>query len=478
MNLRPSSRARPGGVKRQARRLIPTMPDDASILVVDDETAHLETLERLFSKEGHRVWTAEDGDQALEIVRDRPVDLVITDLKMPNTDGMELLKLVGKVRPEAEVILMTAFGTVERAVEGMKQGAYDFVSKPIKRAEILQAANKALEKQALVAENRKLRAELATLKNERSIVGQSPALREALEMVRQVADTDATVLLTGESGTGKELFARMLVELSDRSDEPFVTVNCATLPESILESELFGYEEGAFTGADGAKQGRFEAADGGTVLLDEIGELSPSVQVKLLRVLQEGTFERLGSNETTSVDVRVVAATHVDLEEAMEQGEFREDLYYRLNVVNIHIPPLRHRLEDVPLLAEHFLDEYREKNDRNIEGMSREALEALRDYNWPGNVRELENVIERAVVLDRDGRLDVDDLPEHIVEHDGDNNRFISVPVGTPLDEIERRVLHETLKMTDGNKKLAAKLLGIATRTVYRKTKKDDEDDD
>jgi len=446
---------------------------DATILLVDDETAHLKTLERVFSKEDYGVITAEDGDEALELVRSESVDLVITDLKMPGTDGMELLKLVQTIQPEAEVILMTAFGTVERAVEGMKQGAYDFVSKPIKRAEILQAAKKALEKQALVAENRKLKAELADLKNERSIVGQSPALQEALDLVRQVADSDATVLLTGESGTGKELFARMIVELSDRAADPFVTVNCAALPESILESELFGYEEGAFTGADESKPGRFEAADGGTVLLDEIGELSPEVQVKLLRVLQEGSFERLGANQTTEVDVRVIAATHVDLEEAMRNGEFREDLYYRLNVVNIHIPPLRHRLEDVPLLAEHFLDHYREKNDREISGMSREALDALRDYNWPGNVRELENVVERAVVLDKDDAIDIDDLPEHIVSHDGENQQYISVPVGTPLEEVERRVLHETLKMTDGNKKLAAKLLGIATRTVYRKTKDD-----
>jgi len=451
------------------------MTTDATILLVDDEVAHLETLERVFTKEGYEVRTAEDGDEALETIRSEPIHLLITDLKMPGTDGMELLKLVQTISPETEVILMTAFGTVERAVEGMKQGAYDFVSKPIKRATIVQAAKKALEKQALVAENRKLKKELASLKNERSIVGQSPALREALDMVRQVADSDATVLLTGESGTGKELFARMLVEESARSEDPFVTVNCAALPESILESELFGYEKGAFTGANEPREGRFEAADGGTVFLDEIGELSPSVQVKLLRVLQEGTFERLGANTSTSVDVRIIAATQVDLEEAMREEEFREDLYYRLNVVNIQIPALRHRLEDVPLLAEHFLDHYRDKNDRDISGMSRDALEALSEYDWPGNVRELENVIERAVVLDKDGRIDVDDLPEHIVSHDGESTRYISVPVGTPLDEVERRVLHETLRMTGGNKKRAAKLLGIATRTVYRKTNDTDE---
>ncbi len=444
------------------------MPDRAKILLVDDEVAHLETLERLFTKEGHRVLTAENGEQALDIIRDERVNLIITDLKMGDVDGMDLLKLAKTLQPEAEVILMTAFGTVERAVKGMKQGAYDFVSKPIKRATILKAASQALEKQALVAENRQLKAKLADLKNERSIVGQSPALRQALDLVKQVASSDATVLLSGESGTGKELFARMVYELSERCDEPFVAVNCAALPESILESELFGYEEGAFTGANQRKLGRFEAADGGTLFLDEIGELSQQVQVKLLRVLQEGEFERLGSNTPTRVDVRIVAATHKDLEEELEEGNFREDLYYRLNVVNIEIPPLRHRMEDVPLLAEHFLGQYREKNNRQIDRISRDGLDTLASYRWPGNVRELENVVERAVVLDKDGVIDVDDLPEHITDREGDT-RHITIPLGTPLDEIEQRVLHETLKMTGGDKKLAAQLLDISTRTIYRK---------
>lgn len=444
------------------------MPEKSKILLVDDEVAHLKTLERLFTKEGHEVLTAENGEDALDIIRAERVHLVITDLKMGEVDGMDLLKLVRTLQPEAEVILMTAFGTVERAVRGMKAGAYDFVSKPIKRATILKAARQALERQALVAENRKLKAKLADLTNDRNIVGQSPAFRDALDLVRQVASSDATVMLTGESGTGKELFARMIYELSERADEPFVAVNCAALPESILESELFGYEEGAFTGANQRKIGRFEAADGGTLFLDEIGELTPQVQVKLLRVLQEGEFERLGSNQPVRVDVRIVAATHKDLEEEMEAGNFREDLYYRLNVVNIEIPPLRHRLEDAPLLAEHFLGKYREKNNREISGLSREALDALSGYKWPGNVRELENVIERAVVLDKDGLIDVDDLPDHIVAHEGET-RHITIPLGTPLDEIEQRVLHETLKMTGGDKKLAAKLLDISTRTIYRK---------
>ncbi|RAL22811.1 DNA-binding response regulator [Lujinxingia litoralis] len=442
--------------------------DEARILLVDDEVAHLKTLERLFKKEGYQVATAEGGQQALDLLREQRFELVLTDLMMPDIDGMDLLKLVQALQPQAEVILMTAFGTVERAVQGMKEGAYDFVAKPIKRATILKAVRQALERQALVEENRELKARLAEVEEERSVVGQAPLMREAVDRVRQVAPSDATVLITGESGTGKELFARMIGRLSQRADKPFVAINCAALPESILESELFGYEKGAFTGATQRKIGRFEAAHGGTLFLDEIGELSPQVQVKLLRVLQEGAFERLGSNTPTEVDVRVVAATHKDLEAELQKGTFREDLYYRLNVIDIKIPPLRHRIEDVPLLSEHFLRRYNSKNRRDISGFSTEARRALEGYHWPGNVRELENVVERAVVLDRDGRIDVDDLPSQLVERPA-KSRHITIPLGTSLEEIEKRVLHETLKMTQGDKKLAAKLLGIATRTVYRK---------
>lgn len=440
----------------------------ARLLLVDDEVAHLKTLERLFLKEGYQVATATGGQQALDLLREQRFELVLTDLMMPDIDGMDLLKLVQALQPQAEVILMTAFGTVERAVQGMKEGAYDFVPKPIKRATILKAVRQALERQALVEENRELKARLADLEEERSVVGQAALMREAVDRVRQVAPSDATVLITGESGTGKELFARMIGRLSQRADKPFVAINCAALPESILESELFGYEKGAFTGATQRKIGRFEAADGGTLFLDEIGELSPQVQVKLLRVLQEGAFERLGSNTPTRVDVRVVAATHKDLEAELREGTFREDLYYRLNVIDIKIPPLRHRIEDVPLLSEHFLRRYNEKNRRQIAGFTAEALQAMEAYHWPGNVRELENVVERAVVLDRDERIDVDDLPAQLVERQAES-RHITIPLGTSLEEIEKRVLHETLKMTQGDKKLAAKLLGIATRTIYRK---------
>lgn len=438
------------------------------ILLVDDEVAHVQTLERLFGREGYEVAVAEGGQEALDALREQKFQLVITDLMMPDIDGMDVLKLAQTLQPEIEVILMTAFGTVERAVECMKEGAYDFVSKPIKRATILKAARQALERQALVAENRQLRARLADLEEERTIVGQSPLMREAVDRVRQVASSDATVLITGESGTGKELFAEMIYRLSHRSEQPFIAVNCAALPESILESELFGYEKGAFTGANERKIGRFEAADQGTLFLDEVGELSPQVQVKLLRVLQEGAFERLGANTPTAVDVRILAATHKDLEAEMAAGNFREDLYYRLNVIDIKIPPLRHRSEDVPLLAEHFLQIYRAKNNRALSGFSAQALESLTDYNWPGNVRELENVVERAVVLDTDGLVDVDDLPAQVRAGESEG-RHLTIPVGTSLEEIEEQVIHETLKMTQGDKKLAAKLLGIATRTIYRK---------
>lgn len=444
------------------------MTETPTVLLVDDEVAHLKTLERLFAREGFNVLTAEGGQAAIDLVREHQVHLVITDLMMPDLDGMDLMKVVQTLRPESEVILMTAFGTVERAVQGMKEGAYDFITKPIKRATILKSAHQALERQALMAENRQLKAQIAQLRGERGIVGQSAALRESLRLVDQVAQADVTVLLTGESGTGKELFARMIYERSDRADKPFVTVNCAALPESILESELFGYEKGAFTGANQRRIGRFEAADGGTLFLDEIGELTPQVQVKLLRVLQESEFERLGSNESVKVDVRIIAATNRDLDEEMRAGRFREDLFWRLNVVNIHIPRLRDRLEDVPLLAEHFLNRFRQKNRRDIQGISRDAMQMLGRYTWPGNVRELENVMERAVVLDRDGVIDTDDLPETVSQNPVES-RELSIPLGTTLEEIERRVIEETLRMTNGDKRLTANLLGIATRTIYRK---------
>ncbi|HUB08847.1 MAG TPA: sigma-54 dependent transcriptional regulator [Myxococcales bacterium] len=463
-----------------------TPAEAATILVVDDDRSNLESIERIFAKEGYRVRVADDGAAALEIVREDPPAVVVTDLAMPGLDGVALLKAIKAVDPQVEVVLMTAYGTVEGAVAAMKEGAYDFITKPLKRHSVLRSVRKALEKQALVQENRALRARLAGLSAPGGLVGQSPVFRATLDLVRQAAASHATVLLTGESGTGKELVARALHELSPVAEGPFVAVNCAAIPETILEAELFGFERGAFTGAIARKEGRFERAHHGTLFLDEVGEMSPAVQVKLLRVVQEGEIERLGGSGPIPVDVRLVAATNRDLKKEVAEGRFRSDLYYRLDVVAIALPPLRERPEDIPLLAAHFLRQYCQKNGKQREGFTPEAERALEGYGWPGNVRELENAIERAVVLSRGPLIDVEDLP-NLSPPEGPSGgaagpsgaaglggRTLTVPLGTPLEEIERRVIRETLRQTRGDKTLAAQLLGIATRTIYRKIDRDD----
>ena len=382
--------------------------------------------------------------------------------------GLELLRAADAISPESETVMMTAHGTVEHAVEAMRAGAHDFVTKPLKRQHVLRVVGKALEKRALVRENRELRAQLAAHRKHGAI-GQSLIWRRTMETVAQVAPSMATVLLTGESGTGKELVARALHAGSPRAGAPFVPVNCAALPESILEAELFGYERGAFTGAVQRNEGRFKQAHGGTLFLDEIGEIPVHVQVKLLRVLQEGEVERLGGR-TERVDIRLVAATNRDLRKAVQDGQFREDLFYRLNVINVRLPPLRDRRDDVPLLAEHFLKLFAARNGRAISGITGETLETMGRYDWPGNVRELENAIERAVVLCRTGTIELEDLPAEIREGQGrSDGRTLSFAIGTPLDQIERRVIHATLGHVGGDKKLCAKLLGIATRTIYRR---------
>ena len=442
-----------------------------TLLVVDDDTSNLASLVKVFERKGLRVLPATNGREALDTLRSTPVTVVLTDLMMPDISGVDLVRHVQDLTPDVEVIMMTAYGTIERAVEAMRAGAYDFVTKPFRRAEIEQVVSRALEKQALIAENKALKARLAQVEGARStwgIVGHAPALRRVMEVVKQAAPSSATVLLMGESGTGKELFARAIHELSPRLDKPFVAVNCAALPETIIEAELFGSEKGAFTGAVQAREGRFTRADGGTLFLDEIGELSPSVQVKLLRFLQSGEFERVGGTRTEHVDCRIIAATNQDLSKLVREGAFREDLYYRLNVIAITLPPLRARREDIPLLADHFLRLYAEKNGRHIEGITEGAMGRLVDYTWPGNVRELENSLERAVVLARGDHLDVDDLPETI-SGAAPAAEGLFIPMGTPLEEIERRVIRETLRYTDGDKKRAAQLLGTSTRTIYRK---------
>ena len=446
-----------------------TKANEPTVLVVDDEPGIVEPLAKIFEKENLRVLTAQGGSQALEILRREAVSVLLTDLVMPGMSGLDLLKASKSISPETETILMTAYGTVENAVDAMRQGAYDFVTKPVKRATVVRAVTKALEKRNLVQENRTLRAQLEAAQH-KAIVGQSLAWRRLMDTVGQAAPSMATVLLLGESGTGKELIAREIHRSSSRSTGPFIPVNCAALPETILEAELFGYERGAFTGAVQRHDGRFLLADGGTLFLDEIGEIPTHVQVKLLRVLQEGEVERLGGR-TTKVDIRLVAATNQDLRLAVKEGRFREDLYYRLNVISLRVPPLRERRDDIPLLAEHFLRLYGERNGRQLIGISRPAMDALTRHEWPGNVRELENTVERAVVLSRGNTIDLDDLPVEVRSGVGDasDTKSLTFAIGTPLEEIERRVIHSTLNHVNGDKRLCAQLLGIATRTIYRR---------
>jgi len=441
-----------------------------TVLVVDDERENSEALERIFAREGFRVLTADGGRRALDVCRQHRVHVVVTDLMMPGMSGIDLLKALETVAPDAEVVLMTAYGTIETAVEAMRAGAYDFVEKPLKKMQIVKTVQKAAERHALVAENRELKQEISALRGgaggARSIVGSSPALRRALDIAYQAAPSTANVLVLGESGTGKELLARAIHEKSGRAGS-FVAVNLAALPETIVEGELFGYEKGAFTGAVAKREGRVAQAEGGTLFLDEIGELSMSVQVKLLRLLQEGEYEPLGGR-TRRADFRLIAATNKDLRQLIAEGRFREDLYYRLNVIAITAPPLRDRQGDVPLLVDHFIEVYCRKNGKPRMDIARDAMEKLQDYSWPGNVRELENVIERAVVLTREPKLQLADLPPSVTQAER-RGEDLSFSMGTPLEEIERRVIKATLDHTRGDKQLAAQLLGISARTIYRK---------
>ncbi|MEZ4238364.1 MAG: sigma-54 dependent transcriptional regulator [Myxococcota bacterium] len=439
----------------------------STVLVVDDDEANRVTMERILLREGYRVVHADSGRAAMEGLREHQVDLVLTDLKMPGMSGIDLLKAARKVDPDVEVVVMTAYGTVESAVEAMKEGAYDFVSKPLKRLELVSTIAKALEKRMLQVENRHLREQLAAV-GEGEMIGKSDAMRALLDEVEQVAPADATVLLTGESGTGKSRLARTLHRMSRRRDSRFVALNCAAIPESLLESELFGYEKGAFTGAVARKEGRFDLAHRGTLFLDEITETKPAVQVRLLRVLQDGEYERVGGTETLVADARVVAASNRDIRQEIAEGRFREDLFYRLNVIPLHVPPLRERAEDVPLLAQHFLARFVAKNAKELRGFTAEAMEAMIGYRWPGNVRELENAVERAVVLCRGERIGVEDLPAALREGTGSRKR-LSFEVGTPLKVVERRMIEETLRYCGGDKSLAASLMGITSRTIYRR---------
>jgi len=440
------------------------------ILVVDDDANTREALNATLKKMGHGVWLAGTGAEALEAVRRHPVALAIIDLKLPDMQGTDVFEAIRVISPQVIAIMISARATVDEAVSALKRGIYDFITKDFRMQDIRKVVNKALETQALLVENERLRQAVHERLASDKIIGRSPSFIKVILQVNQIAPLKSTVLLTGESGVGKELIAEAIHYGSPRRDKPLVKVNCGALPENLIESELFGHEKGAFTGAHQQRKGRFELADGGTIFLDEVGEMPPTAQVKLLRVLQEGEFERVGGAKTLKVDVRVVAATNRDLDEAVSQGGFRKDLFYRLNVINLEVPALRERQDDIILLAQHFLDKFCLENNRPPMGFSPEAITALKGYAWPGNVRELENVVERAVALSAGTTVGLDDLPPEIRQQPGVSDQIVA-PVGASMEEIERLAILQTLKKTGGDKEVTARILGIGLATLYRRLK-------
>jgi len=453
------------------------MPLTGSILIAEDERSMREFLEILLRRQRHEVTAVADGKAAREAIASREFDLVLTDLKMPGVSGLEVLRETKQLYPHTEVILVTAFATAETAISAMKQGAYDYLTKPFKVDEILITVERALEKRALVRDNYTLREELKGRQGLDRLVGRSAVMQDLFGLMRRVASTRTSVLITGESGTGKELVALALHALSDRADRPFVPVNCGAIPDSLIESELFGHVRGAFTGAAVDKSGLFAAADGGTLLLDEIAELSQPMQVKLLRTLQERTVKPVGAVAEQQVDVRILAATNRNLEAEVNAGRFRSDLYYRLNVIQLRIPSLRDREEDIPLLAEHFLRKFAAQNGRAVRSITPEAMSWLRAYRYPGNVRELENIVERAVTLATGDALDLESLPELQSSRVELPSDLPSLPDGGfDLDGymagIEKQLLLRALQRTDGNRPAAADYLRISLRSLrYRLAK-------
>jgi DNA-binding NtrC family response regulator len=436
------------------------------ILVVEDEEKLRRVIELQLTSMGFEVDKAATAEEGIKVA-DR-ADLILTDLRLPRMDGLAFLAQIRTQNTHVPVIMMTAYGSIETAVESMKAGATDFLLKPFSLDHLMQVVNKALEVRELRDENRQLKAELGRRYEYDNIIGRSEAMQEIFATIDRVAASRATVLLAGESGVGKDLIARAIHFHSPRRDRPLVKINCTAIPENLMESELFGYEKGAFTGAAGTKPGKFELADTGTVFLDEIGDVPAAIQVKLLRILQEREFERLGSNVTRHIDVRVIAATNQDLRAALEQGTFREDLYYRLNVVPINIPPLRERREDVRSLATHFIRKLAPDAGREVESISDAAMEKLLNYHWPGNVRELENVIERSLILCKGNQLEEDDIKlETAPRPRPHNDQQHFLPEGLTLDQYEQEIIREALKRADGNKSHAARLLGL-TRNALR----------
>ncbi len=447
------------------------------ILVVEDDEVHRGMLKTMLRSWGYTVSEAADGDEAAPLARQQPFDAVLSDVRMARMDGIHALKELLEYNPALPIILMTAFSSVETAVEALRLGAYDYLIKPLDFDLLRETLEQCIERSSHSIENRELRRQLSESEDAGEIVGRSPALKTMLSFIKTVAPTEATVLITGESGTGKELVARALHKASPRAQKPLVTVNCAALAENLLESELFGHEKGSFTGAERRREGRFAQADGGTIFLDEIGEMPLALQAKLLRALQQGEIQRVGSDAPITVDVRVLAATNRDLRKEVTAKRFREDLYFRLNVISIEVPSLRQRLEDIPLLAAHFLQIFAERNHKQVKGFSPKALDALLRYSWPGNVRELENVVERAVILCQGDLIDLASLPGNVAQSQGkglatENSEECLDLTGLSLDEVERRAIEDTLRQTGDNKSEAARRLGITRATLHNKLRR------
>lgn len=447
----------------------------AKILVVDDEARMRRVLQMMLEENGHQVNMAGDGEEALNKIKEANLDLVITDMKMPGKDGLELLRHIRRIDEELPVIVMTAYGTVSTAVEAMRAGAYDYILKPFDLEEMKAVVGRALAMQKLLRQSRYLQEELEAKYQFEDIIGKSPRMQAVFKLISQVAPTKSTVLISGDSGTGKELIARAIHFHSPREKEPLIVVNCAALPETLLESELFGHVKGAFTGAHRDRRGRFELADGGTIFLDEVGAMSLNLQAKLLRVLQEKEFERVGGTGSIPVDVRIIAATNQDLKKVIEEGTFREDLYYRLNVVPIHLPPLRERKDDIPLLAYHFLRRYSQELKKDIKEIAPEAMELMLNYNWPGNIRELENAIERAIVLGTGERLSADTLPLPLANGPALGKTAANLSYQEAKKEVlqsfEKSFFSKVLSKAGGNVSQAARLARLDRKNLYQKMK-------
>lgn len=455
------------------------MSESASVLLIDDEEVMRDAIGRLLNGRGYDVSVAASGEEGLQLVREKPIDLVLLDLMLPGIGGLTTLQKLMTAAPDLVVIVITAYASVENAVKATKLGAFDFITKPFKNEELLLVVKNGLEKRRLAIENRQLRANLKERYGFDNIIGKSDPMQRVFDLISNVGPTRSTVLIEGESGTGKELVARAIHNCSDRSDGPFVALNCGSIPSELLESELFGHVKGAFTGASSAKQGLFEVAGGGTIFLDEVGTVPMQTQAKLLRVIQEREFRRVGGLENIKVDVRIIAATNIDLKAAAEEGEFREDLYYRLNVITIPLPPLRDRKDDIPLLAEHFIQRFCEQNERSLCTLDQHALKVLLEYDWPGNVRELENTIERAVVLAPEtGLIEEELFPRDILESQSVGaSTFADISRnGASLKELvtefERNLIVAALKKTEGNQKKAADLLRVNPTTLNEKVKR------